>query len=420
MNSIDRAQQIINPGEKKGRIAMGTCEKKAKELQPQLVQWRRWCHQRPGVGFQVEETSDFVASLLEEWGLEVEKNVGQTGVVGIISGAAPGPTIAIRVDMDALPIQEENTYEFASMYPGKMHACGHDGHIAMGLGAAKLLAEDRHNLAGTVVVIFQPAEEGAGGAQAIIADGVLRRHRVQALVAGHLGVLSPELALGQVGLTYGPLMAAVNTFQARITGRGGHGALPQDTVDPIVISAEVISAWQRLISREISPLLPAVLTVGQIQGGQTHNIIPDQVSLQGTVRYFHQPVGDLLLGRMQEVMAGICQAWKAKAWLQFDQGFPPLVNDPEFTKFFHGIASRLAGADKVKVLERPLMVSEDAAFFLQEIPGTYFLLGAGDTAKAYPHHHPRFDLDESVLWLGTALLAETARQYTAGNFPQSN
>jgi amidohydrolase len=363
------------------------------------------------VGFAVEETAEFVASRLEEWGIEVERGVGKTGVVGILRGQVPGPTIAIRVDMDALPIQEENTHDFVSMYPGKMHACGHDGHIAMGLGAAKLLAQARQDLAGTAVLIFQPGEEGQGGAPAMIADGVLRRHKVKAFVAGHLGVLSPELASGQVGISFRSLMAAVTTFQARVIGKGGHGAQPQDAIDPIVISAEVIGAWQRLISREIPPLEPAVLTIGQIHGGSSHNIIPNEVFLQGTIRYFRPAVGKLLLARLEEVLAGTCRSWKAGYRFETDQAYPPLVNDPSFTQFFSEVAVELAGRQNVQMLEFPLMVSEDASFFLDKVPGTYFLLGAGDPATSYPHHHPRFDLDESVLWLGAALLAGTARRF---------
>ena len=390
---------------------------KAKAIQTQLVEWRRWGHQRPGVGFDVGETADYIANLLEEWGLEVEKGVGRTGVVGIVRGAKPGSAIGIRADIDALPIQEENTHAFVSRYPGKMHACGHDGHIAMALGAAKLLSRHREELAGTVVFIFQPGEEGWRGAPAMIADGVLLRHQVEAIVGCHIGLLSPELSLGEVGIAYGPLMAAVNNFEAWVLGRGGHGGLPHNTVDPIVISAEIITAWQRIISREISPLYPAVLTVGQIQGGKTHNIIPSEVYLQGTVRYFHSSAGEILLTRLEEVMAGICAAWNAEYKFKFDEGYPPVVNNPEFTKFFSQIAGSLAGAENVKVLQFPTMVSEDVSFFLQHVPGTFFFLGAGNPAKniIYPHHHARFDFDESVLWLGAALLAETAWQYAQGS-----
>lgn len=388
-------------------------KQEARGIQEQLIIWRRWCHQHPGIGFDVEETADYIAARLQEWGVEVERGIGKSGLVGIVRGAKPGPTIGIRADMDALPILEENAHSFISKYPGKMHACGHDGHIAMGLGAAMLLARKRQELSGTVVLLFQPGEEGWQGAKAMIDDGVLARHEVDALVACHLGTLSPELALGQVGLTYGPIMAAVNVFEARIIGQGGHGAMPHNTIDPVVISAEVITAWQRILTREISPLYPAVLTVGQIHGGQTHNIIPSEVYLQGTIRYFHQEAGDILKTRIEEVMAGICSAWKAKYRLNFDQGYPPVVNDRQFTRFFSEIATALAGEENVKVLEYPLMVSEDVSFFLQEVPGTFFLLGAGNPGADYPHHHGRFDLDESILWLGTALLAATAWQYTA-------
>jgi len=397
----------------KGAVRINTWKIEAREIQEQLIKWRRWCHQHPGIGFDVEETADYIAAHLREWGVEVERGIGKSGVVGIIRGAWPGPVIGIRADMDALPIQEENEHPYVSQTPGKMHACGHDGHIAMGLGAAMLLARRRQELSGTVVLIFQPGEEGWHGAKAMIDDGVLVRHQVEAVVACHLGTLSPELALGQVGLTYGPIMAAVNVFEAWVTGREGHGAMPHNTIDPVVISAEIITAWQRILTREISPLYPAVLTVGQIHGGQTHNIIPAEVYLQGTIRYFHHEAGATLKTRLEEVMSGICSAWKGKYRLTFDQGYPPVVNDPQFTRFFNGIATSLVGEENVKVLEYPLMVSEDVSYFLQEVPGTFFLLGAGNPAADYPHHHSRFGFDESILWLGTALLAATAWQYTA-------
>lgn len=404
--------------ENKGAVKIRDWKQAAKEIQAQLVEWRRWCHQHPGVGFDVGETADFIAACLEDWGVETEKGVGKTGVVGIVRGAKSGPVVGIRADMDALPIQEENTHAFISKYPGKMHACGHDGHIAMGLGAAWLLSQNRQDLRGTVVIIFQPGEEGWRGAKAMLDDGVLQRHKVEAIVACHLGTLSPELNPGQVGITYGPIMAAVNNFEAWVIGRGGHGALPHNTIDPVVISAEIITAWQRIISREISPLYPAVLTVGQIRGGSTHNIIPSEVYLQGTFRYLHQPAGDILMTRLEEVMAGICKAWQAQYKFKLDEGYPPVVNDPRFTKCFSGIAASLAGKENVKVLEFPSMVSEDVSFFLQAVPGTFFLLGAGNPATDYPHHHGRFDFDESILWLGTALLTQTAWQYTAGTFQQ--
>jgi len=389
----------------------------ARAIQDQLIQWRRWCHQHPGIGFDVQETADYIAKLLKDWGLEVETNVGRTGVVGIVRGARPGPVIAVRVDIDALPLQEENIHEFVSNYPNKMHACGHDGHTAMGLGVAKLLSQIKQDLSGTVIIIFQPAEEGEGGALEMIKDGVLDRHKVQAIVAGHIGLLSPELSLGQVGVCYGPMMAAAYGFEAEVIGKGGHGAQPHETIDPVVISAEIISAWQRIVSREISPITPAVLTVGKIQGGQAHNIIPEKVSLSGTIRFFHAHAGDILLQRVEEVMAGICKTWKAQYTFKFRDGYPPVINDQDFTGFFADIAASIIGEENVKVLEYPTMGGEDMAFFLQKVPGTFFFLGAGNPSKGiiHPHHHPRFDIDEEVLWLGTALLTQTAWDYTKNN-----
>lgn len=388
-------------------------KEEAKAMQDQLVQWRRWCHQHPGIGFEVQETADFIANQLKTWDVEVETGVGRTGVVAIVRGAKPGPARAVRVDIDALPLQEENSHDYVSAYPGKMHACGHDGHIAMGLGVAKMLSMHKQDLAGSVIIIFQPAEEGQGGAREMIRDGVLARHKVEAIVAGHIGLLSTELGAGQVGISFGPLMAAAHSFEAEILGRGGHGALPNDTVDPVAISAEVICAWQRIVSREISPLMPAVLTVGQIHGGFAHNIIPEKVSLGGTLRYFHRPAGETLLKRIEEVLAGICATWKARYTFRVDEGYPALINNREYTEFFEEIAKSIAGEENVKVLEFPTTGSEDMACFLEKVPGTFFFLGAGNPAKGivHPHHHPRFDIDEDILWLGAALLAQTSWEY---------
>lgn len=359
----------------------------AQAIQPELVQWRRWFHQHPGVGFAVEEAAEYIAAKLRSWDIETETGVGRTGVVGIVRGARPGPVIAVRADIDALPLQEENEHDFVSRYPGKMHACGHDGHAAIALGVAKLLAQRRRELKGTAVIIFQPAEEGQGGAAAMIADGVLRRHNVQAIVGGHVGLLAPELALGQVGICYGPMMAATCEFEAEVIGRGGHGAQPHQTVDPVVISAEVITAWQRLVSRELSPLLPGVLTVGKIEGGRTHNIIPEKVSMRGTIRYFHPEAEKVLVRRAEEVLAGICQAWNARHTFRLGTAYPPLVNDGDFTAFFAGVAAKLVGAENVKVLEYPTMGGEDMAFFLREVPGTFYFLGAGNPEKGIVHPH---------------------------------
>ncbi len=387
---------------------------KAQALQAQLVQWRRWFHQHPGVGFEVEESAQFIADKLRSWNVETEMEVGRTGVVGIIRGGKPGPTIAVRVDIDALPLQEENTHDYTSLYPGKMHACGHDGHAAIGLGVAKLLAEHREHLQGNAVIIFQPAEEGLGGAKEMIKDGVLQRHNVQAIVGGHIGTLSPDLSLGQVGVCYGPMMAGTHEFQAEIIGKGGHGAKPNETIDPVVISAEVISAWQRIVSRELSPLHPGVLTVGEIQGGSMHNIIPEKVRLRGTLRYFHDEVRAILLQRPQQVLAGICQSWGAQHTYKVNDGCPALINDKDFTAFFAQVAQDVVGKENLKVLEYPTMGGEDMAFFLQEVPGAYYLIGAGNPEKGiiYPHHHPRFDIDEEVLWQSVALLAQTVWLYT--------
>jgi len=389
----------------------------AQAIHDQLILWRRWCHQRPGIGFEVQETAAYIAQHLREWGLDVETGVGRTGVVGVLRGAKPGPVIGVRVDIDALPIQEENTHDFVSLYPGKMHACGHDAHTAMGLGVARLLSRHQQELAGTVVIIFQPAEEGLGGARTMIADGVLSRHKIQAMVGGHIGLLSQEITAGQVGISYGPIMAAAYNFDAEILGKGGHGAYPHETIDPVVVAAEVISAWQRIITRELSPLTPAVISVGKLQAGQSATVIPEAAELSGTIRFFDDKIGDLLFQRVEEVLAGICKTWKAEHKFKLQPGYPPLINDKEFTRFFADVAVGVVGEKNVKVLEQPSAGGEDMAFFLREVPGTYYFLGAANPDKGivHPHHHPQFDIDEDVLPLGVALLAQTAWEYTQNN-----
>jgi amidohydrolase len=387
----------------------------AQKLKSNLSQWRRWCHQHPGIGYDVEETAEYIVEILSSLGIKTETQVGRSGVVGIIEGKEPGPVIALRADMDALPIQEENNHEYKSLYPGKMHACGHDAHVAMLLGAAHILKEG--NFAGTVILMFQPAEEGLGGAKAMINDGVMSRHQVQAIFGGHIGLISNELSTGQVGVSYRPMMAATYSFEARITGKGGHGAMPHQAVDPIVIAAEVITAWQRLISREISPVHPAVLTIASIHGGSAHNIIPEHVDMKGTIRYLNPEAGDTLLTRMEQVLTGICEVWRAKGTITIGDGYPPVVNDRDFTAFFAQVAEEIVGRENVIDLEYPTMGGEDMAFFLQEAPGTFFFLGGGNPEKGitYPHHHPKFEIDEEVLPIGTALLAAGALKYLQKN-----
>lgn len=282
-------------------------------LQPRLVEWRRQLHQRPELGFEEVLTADLIRQRLTEWGVDYTDAIAQTGIVAIIPGQRPGPVLAIRADMDALPIQELNEVPYRSQHPGKMHACGHDGHVAIALGTVYHL-HHHNDFAGTVKVIFQPAEEGPGGAKPMIEAGVLEAPHVDAVIGLHLW---NNLPLGTVGVRNGPLMAATEYFHCTITGRGGHGAIPHQTVDAIVVAAEVVGAVQTIVARNINPLESAVVTLGEFHAGSAVNVIANSARLSGTVRYFNPDYGDLIPQRLEQIVSGICQAHGATYQLDY-------------------------------------------------------------------------------------------------------
>ncbi len=383
----------------------------ARNMHSQIVKWRRDLHRIPEVGLQLPHTSRYLTEQLNQWGLAVQTGIAESGLAVTVGGDAdPGKTIAIRADMDGLPLQEQTGLEYASEHPGYMHACGHDAHMAMALGAARILSQLDSELAGGVKVIFQPAEEGPGGAEPMIAEGVLKDPDVDAIVALHIGAVSDEVANGEVGILPGSAMASSDSFSIRVQGKGGHGALPHTSVDPIAVSASVIQEIQSLISRELSPVRPGVLSVCQIQGGTANNIIPHEVEMKGTARFLHEQQRDKISRRLIELVEQLGKARGAEVTCEYNRGYPVLVNDPEFTDFFAGCAGEILGDDKVITLNEPIMGSEDMAYFLRCVPGTFFFLGGARIrdGEPIPHHHPKFDIDEEVLWLGTALLAATA------------
>ncbi|MEM9804187.1 MAG: M20 family metallopeptidase [Cyanobacteria bacterium P01_D01_bin.56] len=383
------------------------------DLQTQLVEWRRHLHQRPELGFEENLTADFISKQLTQWGIEHQTGIATTGVVATIPGSRPGPVLAIRADMDALPIQELNKVPYRSLHDGKMHACGHDGHVTIALGTAYYLSQHRDSFAGTVKIIFQPAEEGPGGAKPMIEAGVLSQPEVDAVIGLHIWNNMP---LGTVGVRSGPLMAATEYFHCTIQGRGGHGALPHQTVDSIVIGAQVVSALQTIVARNVSPLESAVVTIGEFHSGTAVNVIADSARLGGTVRYFKSEYRDLLPDRIEAIIAGICQAHGAKYQFDYTRLYPPVVNDPAITELVRSVADSVIETPAGVVPECQTMGGEDMSFFLEEKPGCYFFLGSANPELnlAYPHHHPRFDFDETVLSTGVEIFVRCVEQFCQG------
>jgi amidohydrolase len=383
----------------------------AHAMRDQLVAWRRDLHMHPELGFEEVRTAGLVVEHLTRLGCRVYTGVAKTGVIGLLQGARPGPTVMLRFDMDALPIQEENQVEYASQTPGVMHACGHDGHVAIGLGTATLLHRHRDELTGTVKLIFQPGEEGMNGAEVMVKEGALDDYgpRPDAAFGLHLWNDSP---LGQARLTVGPMMAAADRWSLTVKGQGGHGAMPHQTADPVVATAQIISALQTIVSRSVDPQRTAVVTVGTINGGTAFNIIPGQVELSGTIRTFETEVRETVLERLESLCQGVAAGMGVEVDLQIDVLTPATVNDAAATALMQQVAGEVLGEENVRGDFRT-MGSEDMAYFLREVPGCYMFLGSANAGRGldYPHHNPRFDFDEAALPLGVAILAETATRF---------
>lgn len=374
----------------------------AKKIEELIVSWRRDFHMHPELGYEEERTSGIVEEHLREWGYSI-KRVG----TGIIADIGEGErTIALRADMDALPVQEENDVPYKSRIPGKMHACGHDAHTAMLLGAAKLIAENLDEIPNRVRLIFQPAEEGGNGALKMIEGGALEG--VDAIFGLHVWM---DLPSGVIGIREGPFMAGAGIFHGKIMGKGGHGASPHETVDPLPIAAEAILALQTIASRNISPIDTGVVSVTSIHGGTAFNVIPEEVEMKGTIRFFREETGILIKRRMEEILRGVTMAHNADYHLKIDELTPPTVNDPQMADFARKVAGRY-GINYSDV--EPTMGAEDFAFYLQRVPGAFLTLGIRNEEKGivYPHHHPRFDVDEGVLYLGTALEVALVREFS--------
>ncbi|MEB3180204.1 MAG: M20 family metallopeptidase [Nostocaceae cyanobacterium] len=379
-------------------------------LQPQLVEWRRHIHQRPELGFQERLTAEFIHSQLQKWGIEHQTGIATTGIVATIKGDKPGPVLAIRADIDALPIHELNDVPYRSQHDGLMHACGHDGHTAIALGTAYYLQQNRHSFAGTVKIIFQPAEEGPGGAKPMIEAGVLKNPDVDAIIGLHLW---NNLPLGTVGVRSGALMAAVECFNCTIFGKGGHAAMPHQTVDSVLVAAQIVNALQTIVARKIDPIDAAVVTVGSLHAGEAGNVIANTAHMKGTVRYFNRAYEGLFPQRIEQIIAGVCHGHDATYDLEYVQQYPPVINDPTIAELVRSVASEVIETPLGVVLDCQTMGGEDMSFFLQEVPGCYFFLGSANASKnlAYPHHHPRFDFDETALSMGVEIFVRCVEKY---------
>ncbi len=379
-------------------------KKDAEEIAGQLVEWRRDFHRNPEVAFQEQRTSSVIHKYLESLDIPVTE-CAETGLRGVLRGNPGGKTVALRADIDALPLKEEGDKEYISQNPEAAHCCGHDGHMAILMGAVKLLSERKSEFKGNVVILFQPSEERMpGGAKRMIEEEALEG--VDAIFGLHLWVPLPT---GAVAVVKGPMMAQPDDFTIIVKGKGGHGSMPHQTVDPILVASQIVVNAQSIVSRNIDPLKPAVVSFGTIEGGTIYNIIPGEVKLTGTVRSFESEIKDIAKKRIEEIAVGTAKAMGASVEFSYEEGYPPLVNDETMADFVLDVAKQTLGKDCVVDIN-PVMGGEDFAYFLEKIPGAFLFLGAGD-GMDFPHHHAAFDIDERALSQGTLLMTSLALEY---------
>lgn len=384
-------------------------------FQAELTAIRRDLHAHPELRFEEHRTADRIAHYLEIWGIPFVRGLAGTGIVGIIKNGGSSRAIGLRADMDALPLQELNTFAHASTHAGKMHACGHDGHVAMLLGAAKYLAESK-NFDGTVYLIFQPAEEGGGGARRMMDEGLFKQFPMDAVFGMHNW---PGMQVGTFGVTAGPMMASSNEFEVIIHGKGAHAAQPQNGTDPIMAALQIAQSWQTIISRNVNPIDAAVLSVTQIHAGSATNIIPDSARLAGTVRTFRTSILDLIESRMQTIAEGIGGAFNAKIEFNFIRNYPALVNHADETQFCVEVMESLVGSDKVDSRVEPTMGAEDFAFMLEEKPGCYVFIGNGEGShRDIGHglgpcnlHNPSYDFNDNLLPVGASYWVKLVKHW---------
>jgi amidohydrolase len=379
------------------------------QVVPEVVEIRRDIHTHPELAYQEKRTAKLVADWLVRLGMEVREGVAGTGVVGLLRGAEEGETVALRADMDALPLQEETGLPYASQEPGRMHACGHDGHTAMLMGTAKVLSRLRSDLKGNVKFIFQPAEEGGGGGKVMCDEGVLEAPRVGAIFALHDW---PDLEVGEIGTKRGVIMANTDQFRITIRGKGGHAARPQEAIDAVVMAAQVVQGLQTIVSRRVNPLSPVVVTVGKIEAGSTHNIIAGSATLLGTVRTLSEESREQVMKSMRQTAEAVAMMFEAPPpELEVIRGYPATVNDDGMTDLVTEVAKRLVGEDMVRTIAEPSMGGEDFSFYLQRVPGSMFRLGIADRGSRVLLHTSKFDFDDRAIGAGMLVSAGSAIEY---------
>lgn len=382
---------------------------KIAELKDWLVEIRRTIHMHPELGFEEVETSKLVAQWLEKFGLEVKTGIAKTGVVGLLRGAKPGKTVAIRADMDALPIEEANEVPYRSQIKGKMHACGHDAHTTILLGVARFFSPLREQIKGNIKWIFQPAEEGGGGGKIMAEEGVLEDPKVDAIFGAHV---YPDLSIGQVGIHEREGLAATDRFIIKLLGKGGHGAYPHLCKDPILAAGHLITQIHSIVSRNVPPLDSAVITIGKINGGTAFNIIPDEVELIGTVRSLTPQVREILKRRLEEEVQGIARSFSIDYQFTFNYGYPALINDPAMSRLVADVCTRAVGQENV-IYVKPSMGGEDFAYYLQKVPGAFFRLGCRNEQKGIVQtfHNANFNIDEDVLPFGVEVFVHIIDEF---------
>ncbi|MFD0587938.1 amidohydrolase [Paenibacillus sp. GCM10027627] len=380
------------------------------ERYPDMVRWRRHLHQYPEISFQESKTSEWIAERLEEIGCDIQTGVGGYGIVATIKGELPGPTVALRADMDGLPIQDEKNCEYASKVPGIMHACGHDGHTASLLAVADYYCNNRSGLSGERRLLFQPAEEVTpGGAIEMIKDGAL--DGVDVVYGVHLWTPLPYGSLASKG---GPFMSSADEFTIEIEGKGGHGGLPHTTIDAIAVGAALVQSIQTIVSRNVNPLHPAVVTIGSFQAGTTNNIIAEKCWLKGTVRSFDETTRFMIHDRLEALIRHTCEMFGAGHAFHMRVGYPPVVNDEREAERFFDVAESLVGEERV-VRAEAITVAEDFSYYLERKPGCFMFVGAGNAelGASFSHHHPKFDIDERAMLLSARLLIGMAEHYAS-------